>query len=94
MQKYFEISGYSDSEILTLYAGGLYISPLIANSIRICKRPGSDGKSFPSFILTYLDEAIHFVPGQHQPSPRRHESETPATDFFKSLNLEWSEICH
>lgn len=60
MQKYFEISGYSDGETLTVYAGIVHYSKILtltANSM-ICKWPGSDARNFPRFIIPYSNSDL------------------------------------
>lgn len=39
----------------------------------------------PRVIQAYLEEAMCFVPGQHQYSPCRHKSEIPVTGFSNPL---------
>lgn len=70
-QKYFEISGYSDGETLTVYAGVVHYSKILAltaNRMRYANDPEvmpetSPGLLYPTVILTYLEEAMCFVPG-------------------------------
>lgn len=71
MQKYFETSGYSDGETLTVYAGVVHYSKILAvtaNSVRYANDPEvipgtSPGLLYPAVIPTYLEEAMCFVPG-------------------------------
>lgn len=40
---------------------------------------------YPRVIESYLEEAMCFVPGQHQHSPSRHKSEIPVIGFSNPL---------
>lgn len=93
MEKHFEISGYSDG-----YSDGVRSCPYskilaLTASIKQPNDPEVEPRTspallYPPVILTYLEEAMCFVPGQRQPFPCSPESEILVIDFFKSLNLE------
>lgn len=62
MQKYFETSGYSDGETLTVYAGVVHYSKILAltnsQQRKIRKRPGSDARNLPRFIIPYSNSDL------------------------------------
>ena len=80
----------------SIYCGWPFLQDLSKHPTTNAKWPRSDATSFPSFIKPYNNSNL-FRKSHSWSVPTsscRQKSETPATDFFKSLNPKWNVICH